>query len=52
MQKPVHKEKPATMARAHEGAPPMPAPASRSTLAWLRAQGDLIRNRNPSRPRH
>src|SRR5260221_5948961 len=43
MQQPVHKEKPATTAAAHEGALTNAGPRDlRSTLEWLRAQGDLI----------
>src|SRR5258708_27680608 len=43
MQQPVPKEKPATTAAAHERALTNAGPRDlRSTLEWLRAQGDLI----------
>src|SRR5262245_58823324 len=43
MQQPVHKEKPATKAAAHEPALTNAPPHDlRSTLDWLRQHGDLI----------
>ena len=43
MQQPVHKEKPATTADAHERVLANAGPHDlRSTLEWLRAEGDLI----------